>query len=185
MSWINEIPEDQATGALAAAYERIGTTRGKVANILRVHSLRPDALMHHMDLYGGLLFGPGGLSRAQREMIAVVVSRENDCAYCVAHHREALARYIRDEALLDRLCTDDSGIDVDPATRALLDFAASLTRSPSSGGEARIEALRRAGFDDEAILLATLITSYFNFVNRIALGLGVTHSESEVRGYAR
>jgi uncharacterized peroxidase-related enzyme len=148
-----------------------------------VHSLRPDASVHYLDLYTGLLFGPGGLSRAQREMIAVVVSRESDCAYRIAHHREAPVGYIRDERFLDRPCTNDSGIDIDPATRALLHFGASLTRSPSSGGEDRVEALRQAGFDDDAILLATLVIGYLHFVNRIALGLGVTYRDLEVRGY--
>lgn len=100
MSWIAEVEESAATGAIADVYARLREERGRVANILKVHSLRPPVLVHHLDLYMGLLFGLGGLSRAQRELIAVVVSRANYCAYCVSHHAEALARYVRDPDLL-------------------------------------------------------------------------------------
>jgi uncharacterized peroxidase-related enzyme len=185
MSWIREVPEHLADGVLADAYARIAASRGKVANILRVHSLRPEAMLRHVDLYMDLLFAPGGLTRAQREVIAVVVSRENRCAYCVAHHREALQRYIKDTGLLDALCDGSGEPQLDPPTRALVVFAASLTRSPEEGGEARVAALRDAGFDDEAILLATLVAAYFNFVNRIALGLGVESGADEIAGYGR
>jgi len=183
MSWIHEHDEATAEGEIAELYERLRAERGRVSNILKVHSLRPAALAHHLDLYMGLLFGPGGLSRAQREMIAVVVSRANDCEYCVNHHREALARYLRDERQLDQLCADYRQAELPPATRALLDYAHKLTLAPAEVGAADVSRLREAGLGDEDVLLANLITAYFNFVNRIALGLGVAYSEEEVQGY--
>jgi uncharacterized peroxidase-related enzyme len=183
MSFIREIEEPEATGEIGAMYERLRAERGRVSNILKAHSLRPQALAHHLDLYMGLLFGPGRLSRAQREMIAVVVSATNDCAYCVSHHREALSRYVRDPAQLDAICTDHRGAGLPEATVALLDYARRLTAAPATTTEADIEALRTAGFADEDILHANLIAAYFNFVNRIALGLGVAHNADEIQGY--
>ena len=183
MSWIHEIEESDATGDIADVYARLREERGRVANILKVHSLRPPALVHHLDLYMGLLFGPGGLSRAQRELIAVVVSRANRCAYCVSHHAEALARYVRDPARLRRIVDDYRQADLPPVDRALADYAHKLTTSPASIVEADIHALRQNGLTDADILLANLIVSYFNFVNRIALGLGVDYSAGEVKGY--
>ncbi|MBS0455993.1 MAG: peroxidase-related enzyme [Proteobacteria bacterium] len=183
MSWIAEIEESDATGEIAEVYARLREERGRVAHILKVHSLRPSALVHHLDLYMGLLFGPGGLGRRQRELIAVVVSRANRCAYCVGHHAEALARYVRDPDLLRRIAGDYRETDLGPVDRALADYAHKLTTSPASIGEEDIGALRQHGLEDADILLANLIAAYFNFVNRIALGLGVASSEDEVKGY--
>ncbi len=183
MSWIHVHSEDGAEGEIADLYDRLREERGRVSNILKVHSLRPSALAHHLDLYMGLLFGSGGLSRTQREMIAVVVSRENQCEYCVSHHREALAKYVKDEDLLDRICSDYRTADLRPGDRTLLDYASKLTASPATVEESDIVTMRRYGYTDEDILLANLIVAYFNFVNRIALGLGVEHSDDEVGGY--
>lgn len=183
MSWIREIEPEQASGDLRAAYNQLLRSRGKIANILKAHSLRPAALRAHLALYVDLLFAGGGLSRCQRELLAVVASRENACAYCVAHHREALSRYIHDADLLDAIARGTGESSLDPADRALCDYAVKLTRTPDRVGERDIVTLRTAGFADEDILLANLIVAYFNFVNRIALGLGVVFDEGEVRGY--
>ncbi len=103
MSWIEEIETDDADGELAKIYAELIEKRGKVANILKVHSLNPAAMSNHLDLYMTIMFGKSGLSRAEREAIAVVVSASNDCAYCVNHHVEALRRYIKDEETLKRM----------------------------------------------------------------------------------
>lgn len=183
MSWIKEITPEQADGKLGEVYAELQKKRGKVANILQVHSLRPDALTAHLNLYMDLLFAPGGLSRKQREMIAVVVSRGNNCDYCVSHHAEALARYLSDPEALRLISSDYRQHALVPADRALLDYAHKLTVTPSAIGEADISGLRSHGFADADILLANLITAYFNFVNRIALGLGVAFTAEELTGY--
>jgi len=183
MSWIREIEPAEAKGELREVYAELEHHRGKVANILKAHSLRPSALRAHLNLYMDLMFAPGGLSRRQRELIAVVVSRENACRYCVAHHREALARYIDDADLLEAIARGADTRELASADRALCDYAIELTRVPDLVEEPNVSALRKAGFADADVLLANLIVAYFNFVNRIALGLGVTFDEAEVRGY--
>lgn len=81
MAWIKVVSSGDAIGELAEQYARIRGGSGNVANILTVHSLNPGALRTHYDLYKTLMFGPSDLTRAQREMIAVVVSRANGCHY--------------------------------------------------------------------------------------------------------
>lgn len=183
MTWIREIEEEGAEGQIAELYADLRRQRGKVSNILKVHSLRPQALQHHLDLYMGLMFGPGGLSRRQRELLAVAVSQANDCAYCIAHHVEALGRYVRDVNQLAALATTVRQPFLLEVERLLVDYAVKLTLTPGEVSQADVAALRNAGLGDDDILLANLVVAYFNFVNRIALGLGVEHSAEEVSGY--
>lgn len=184
MSWIREIDEAEAQGELRAVYDQLLESRGKVANILKVHSLNPASMRTHLEMYMHLMFGQSKLSRAERESIAVAVSRANSCEYCVNHHAEALARYEKDAHRLERISQDYSSVeDLSPRLRAILDYATKLTRDPGNAAQADVEALRGAGLEDEEILDAALVTAYFNFVNRIAQGLGVSFSEQELKGY--
>jgi uncharacterized peroxidase-related enzyme len=75
------IDVDEATGRLRAEYDAAVGRAGKVFNIVKAMSLRPGVLQRSMELYKGIMFGPSGLSRLERELLAVVVSRENDCHY--------------------------------------------------------------------------------------------------------
>jgi alkylhydroperoxidase family enzyme len=79
MTYIPIVPYDEAGSALRGVYDRMGGA--EVDDILRIHSLNPLSMSHHMQLYAHLMRGPGPLSRIQREMIAVTVSAENDCFY--------------------------------------------------------------------------------------------------------
>ncbi len=81
MAWIKTIDEQEATGALRELYEEVKRRVGFIPNILKVYSLRPDVLRTLQPFYEALMFGPSGLSRAQREMIATVVSTLNHCHY--------------------------------------------------------------------------------------------------------
>jgi uncharacterized peroxidase-related enzyme len=81
VTWIKTISPAEASGDLLEQYHRMRDPSGNVANILTVHSLNPAALRAHFDLYKTLMFGQSELSRALREMIAVVVSKTNSCHY--------------------------------------------------------------------------------------------------------
>lgn len=185
MPYIDVIDEADATGELKEAYATIAQTRGKVANIMKIHSLNPQAMLQHLELYKTLLFGKSGLKRAERELIATVVSAINGCAYCTHHHAEALRAYWKDEDRV-RAVID---LQLDPAAfsdreQALVAYAHLLTETPAAVTEAHVASLREVGLSDRDILDVNLITSYFNFVNRIAEGLGVPFSPEEMTGYA-
>jgi len=184
MSWIDEIEVSNADGKLAAMYAELIKKRGKVSNILKVHSLNPDAMEGHLDLYMTLMFGKSGLSRLEREAIAVVVSAANDCAYCVNHHAEALRRYIKDEETLELLSTADGLETLEPRLSNIVRHAEKLTSAPGAMTESDLGELRAVDLSDKDILDLTLIVSYFNFVNRIAVGLGVDFSADEMSGYS-
>lgn len=183
MSWIDEIEIDAADGKLADMYAELIEKRGKVSNILKVHSLNADAMGDHLDLYMTLMFRKSGLSRAEREAIAVVVSADNDCAYCVNHHAEALRRYIKDDDVMSTLMSTDGLDTLEPRLSNIVRHAEKLTSAPGAMTESDLFELRAVGLSDRDILDLTLITAYFNFVNRVALGLGVSFSAEELSGY--
>ena len=183
MSWIKEVDISEAEGKLAETYAALIEKRGKVANTLKVHSLNPDAMSNHLDLYMTIMFGKSGLSRAEREAIAVVVSASNDCQYCVNHHAEALRRYLKDEEVINLLMTADGLETLEPRLSNIVRYAEKLTTAPGAMTEIDLGELRAEGLTDEDILDLTLVVGYFNFVNRIALGLGVTFSDDEMSGY--
>ncbi len=183
MSWIEEIETEDAEGDLANIYAELIEKRGKVANILKVHSLNPAAMSDHLELYMTIMFGKSGLSRAEREAIGVVVSASNDCAYCVHHHVEALRRYLKDEETLSLLSNADGLETLEPRLSNIVRHAEKLTTAPGAMTESDLGELRAVGLSDQDILDVSLITAYFNFVNRIALGLGVVYSDEEVSGY--
>ena len=81
MPHVRLIDVDEATGALKQEYDAAVARAGKVFNIVRAMSLRPSVLKRSIELYKGVMFGTSRLSRQERELLAVVVSRTNDCHY--------------------------------------------------------------------------------------------------------
>jgi uncharacterized peroxidase-related enzyme len=183
MTWIEVIDEGEASVELKAVYERIKGARGKLSNIMQVQSLNPKAMAAHLDLYMALLFDRSGLTRAERELLAVVVSAANDCEYCVSHHATALQAYWKDEARVRAAIHDHTAVSLSPRERAMADYAAVLTRDPGSVAEEHVLAMRAQGLSDAEILNVNMVAAYFNFVNRIAEGLDVDFSPEETAGY--
>jgi uncharacterized peroxidase-related enzyme len=183
MSWIKEIDESEATDKLKDIYKDIKQKRGKLSNIMKVQSLNPEAMKHHIDLYITLLFGKSGLSRELRELIALVVSNSNQCFYCINHHAEALNHYWKDKEKINILLQNYKFVRIPEKNKKIIDYVKKLTEKPKEMKKTDIEKLQDIGFTDEEILNINLIACYFNFVNRIVLGLGVEYSREEMKGY--
>lgn len=81
MSWIEQIEDERAEGLLSRMYQAAVQRAGRIFNIIRIQSLNPPVLQASMGLYGSIMMGKSPLTRVQREMLAVVVSRANDCHY--------------------------------------------------------------------------------------------------------
>ena len=81
MAWIKVVPEIEGSAELKAAYDYAAGSRGRVANILSIHSVSPKAMLAHLQHYRELMFGESELTRAEREMLAVAVSSANGCHY--------------------------------------------------------------------------------------------------------
>lgn len=183
MAYIRVIHEDEADGKLFELYDEIQRNRGRVSNILRVQSLEPKAMRAHLDLYMATVFGKGGLSRREAEVLAVVVSSANGDAYCTTHHKEALARHAKEDGFVEAISRDPKAAKLSPREAALADYALALTRHPEKGVKAQAEALRKAGLKDEEILQAAQVVAYFNYANRLCIGLGVDLEPAGDRDY--
>ncbi len=182
-AWIRTIDEDEAQSELKKQYHEVQRRRGQVSNVMKIRSLDPEAMRLHLDIYVHLMFGKSALSQAQREMIAVAVSQANKCAYCATHHGEALLAHVHEPAFLENLKKDFESSSLTRKDRAMLQYAVKLTKTPGEVAESDIQSLRQAGFIDEDILRINLITSYFNFANRIVSGLGVPLEAARERVY--
>ena len=184
MSRIKVIDYESSTGRLKEIYDELIAKRGKLALVHTIQSLRPISILKHMDLYLEIMFSHSELSRAQREMMAVVVSVANGCSYCKAHHTGALNHYWKNIKRIEFLVVDYTTAGLPEKDLALCHFASHLTKSPEEHEACDYTgALKENGLSDQAILDATLVIAYFNFVNRIVLALGVESAFDETRDY--
>lgn len=183
MPYIKTISYEESAGDLRQIYEGLIRARGKLAEVHQIQSLNPAALIAHMELYKAVMFSRSPLKRYQQEMMAVVVSAANQCRYCIKHHQEALLFYWKDEARVDQLLHSRETAGLNEVDLGLCWYAEALTLSPSEVTQEEIEQLRSLGLDDRAILDATQVIAYFNFVNRLVSALGVEFTEDEATGY--
>ncbi|MFB6258507.1 MAG: peroxidase-related enzyme [Flavobacteriales bacterium] len=184
MAFIKIVEPDEAEGKLRAIYDDLLKKRGKLAEVHKLQSLNPQSIVDHMDLYMTIMFGNSPLKRSQREMMAVVVSRVNDCLYCQKHHGAALEQYWKDSDRVEAFRKDFRKVDLTPLNRSLCEVADAVTRAPASKDRsAHVEKLRDHGLSDRAVLDSMMVIAYFNFVNRLVLGLGVELESDEGKGY--
>lgn len=183
MSWIEEIEEENSQGELKRIYQKINSKRGKLSNIMKVQSLMPSAMESHLELYLSMMFEDRHISREDCEIIGVVVSAINGCDYCVNHHAEALSSLWGDEKEVEQLINQLDDLDISPKKDQMIKHVKKLTKRPEKMLKEDVEALRQVGFSDGDILNINMVASYFNFINRIALGTGVDFSKEEMKGY--
>jgi len=167
MPFIHTIPEAEATGELAALYQRLAYADGSVDEAFRALSLNPALLAADAAMYDTVMYGDSPLSRLDRELLAMTVSRLNGCERCLRHHSARCASL---------------GGRVEPGrAQAMLAFAEKLTRDPGATTAADIDALRRAGLEDRAILDTCNVVAYFAYANRMTLGLGLSRTPEPPR----
>ena len=141
---------------------------GMVPNVLKAHAFDIDKLNAFTALYNDLMLAKSGLSKLDREMIAVVVSSVNKCFYCLTAHGQAVRALSGDPILGERLVMNYRTADLDPKQRAMLDFAEKMTKASHEIEEADRQSLRDAGFSDRDIWDIASVAGFFNMTNRVA-----------------
>jgi uncharacterized peroxidase-related enzyme len=153
---------------LRAIWDKCVEKLGFVPNVYAAYSLRPQRLRNFMQAYNEIMLSPSGLSRLEREMIAVVVSSANRCYYCLVAHGAAVRTLSGDAELGEMLAFNYRVAELPARQRAMLDFAHKLTVALHEVDEADREALRRVGFANEDIFDIAETAALFNLSNRMA-----------------
>jgi len=141
---------------------------GLVPNVLLSYASRPEKLKTFVSFYNELMLGDSGLSKLEREMIAVVVSSTNHCFYCVVAHGQAVRELSGDPELGEMLAVNYRVADLEPRHKAMLDFAYKLTTEPSKIADVDRQALRDTGFSDDEIFDIADTAGFYNMSNRVA-----------------
>ncbi len=142
---------------------------GMVPNVLRTFSRNQDKLRAFAQYYNTLMLAPSGLSKLEREMVAVVVSSANRCFYCLVAHGQAVRALSGDPQLGEMLVMNYRVAQLEPRSRAMLDFAWKLTVTPWAVEEPDRQALRDAGLSHDEIFDLADVVAFFNMSNRFAI----------------
>ncbi len=172
LSWLRVPDEREVPAGVKEIWREPREKLGFVPNVLRIFALRPRHLAGWWRYYDELLRGDSGLTKAQREMIAVTVSVANRCHYCTVSHSAGLRLLTKNPTLADQIAADYSAAPLEHRELAMLDFAVKLTRDSAGCTEDDVEALSAAGWTDEDVLDIAQVAAMFNYTNRLANGLG-------------
>lgn len=178
---LSPAPLDAATKAY---FDKCVEKIGYVPNVLQAYSFDLAKLNAFAGMYNDLMLAPSGLSKLEREMIAVAVSSVNRCYYCLTAHGAAVRQLSGDPVLGEQLVMNYRAARLDPRQRAILDFAVKLTERPHEVEEADRTALRAAGLGERDIWDVAAVTGFFNMSNRIAAATDM-RPNPEYHGQAR
>ena len=154
--------------AMASYFKKCQDKLGFVPNVLVAYAFDMTKLETFVAMYNDLMLGDSGLSKLEREMIAVAVSSQNRCYYCLTAHGAAVRQYSRDPLLGEHMVMNYRAARLNKRQRTMLDFAVKLTASPWNVEDADRERLRRAGFSDRDVWDISAVVGFFNMSNRVA-----------------
>jgi uncharacterized peroxidase-related enzyme len=158
----------ELTPAMRAYFDKCMEKLGFVPNVLKAYAFDMAKLEAFVAMYNDLMLAPSGLSKLEREMIAVAVSSENRCYYCLTAHGAAVRALSNDPVLGELMVMNYRAARIDRRQRAMLDFAVKLTAQPFAIEEADRQAVRDAGFSDRDIWDIAAVAGFFNMSNRVA-----------------
>ena len=153
---------------IKAYFDKCSEKLGFVPNVLRAYSFDVPKLETFVAFYNDLMLAPSGLSKLEREMIAVAVSSANRCYYCLVAHGAAVRALSGDPVLGELMVMNYRAARLSKRHRAMLDFAVKLTTDSWKIEEDDREALRRAGFNDRDIWDIAAVAGFYNMTNRVA-----------------
>lgn len=162
------LPAGKLSPAMESYFKKCQDRLGFVPNVLVAYAFDMAKLEAFVAMYNDLMLGESGLSKLEREMIAVAVSSQNRCYYCLTAHGAAVRQYSGNPLLGEQMVMNYRVARIGKRQRAMLDFAVKLTLQPWSVEESDRERLRHAGFSDRDIWDIAAVVGFFSMSNRIA-----------------
>jgi uncharacterized peroxidase-related enzyme len=163
-----QLPPQTLAPDMAAYFAKCEEKLGFVPNVLKAYAFDAAKLSAFVAMYNDLMLAPSGLSKLEREMIAVAVSSHNRCYYCLVAHGAAVRQLSSDPPLGELMAMNFRAARLSKRERAMLDFAVKLTAEPWLVEEEDRARLRRSGFSDRDIWDIAAVTGFFNMTNRVA-----------------
>lgn len=164
---------EQVSESTGRYWDKCVEKLGLYPNVLKAYSFDEKKLLGFTTMYNELMLGESGLSKLEREMIAVVVSSVNRCYYCLVAHGAAVRELSGDPELGEMLVMNYRVAELPPRQRAMLDFAVKITEASHRIEEPDREALRAVGFSDRDIWDIAATAAFFNMSNRMASAIGL------------
>lgn len=162
------LPDVKHSPSMEAYFRKCEEKLGFVPNVLKAYAFDMVKLEAFVAMYNDLMLAPSGLSKLEREMIAVVVSSQNRCYYCLVAHGAAVRQFSNDPTLGELMVMNYRSARLSKRQRAMLDFSVKLTSQPWSVEEPDRDELRQAGFSDRDIWDIAAVAGFFNMTNRVA-----------------
>lgn len=170
LSYLQKPVADEVPADLQAVFDKYTDFQQKnwgfINNLFKVLPLNPQQYKGFLEFKASLFNSECYLSDADKEMMGIVVSVGNNCAYCLTTHSDALRGLVNDPAWVDTLTYNYRSAKLTPKQRALCDYAWSVTVHPREITTAEVDKLRAAGFNDHEILEAAFVAGFFNYTNR-------------------
>ena len=158
----------ELSGSMEAYFKKCEEKLGFVPNVLKAYAFDMPKLEAFVAMYNDLMLAPSNLSKLEREMIAVAVSSQNRCYYCLVAHGAAVRMLGEDPVLGELMAMNYRSARLKGRERAMLDFAVKLTAEPWAVEEMDRARLRRSGFSDRDIWDISAVAAFFNMTNRVA-----------------
>lgn len=166
-----DLPMAELSEPTQAYFAKCREKLGMVPNVLAAYAFDEKKLRAFTDMYNDLMLGDSGLSKLEREMIAVAVSSVNHCYYCLTAHGAAVRQLSDDPKLGEMMVMNYRAAELSPRRKAMLDFAVKLTEAPATIEESDRAGLRSAGFSDRDIWDIASTAAFFNMSNRVAAAI--------------
>ncbi|MEJ2433152.1 MAG: peroxidase-related enzyme [Pseudolabrys sp.] len=163
-----DLPQAELSPAMTAYFQKCQEKLGFVPNVLVAYAFDLKKLEAFVAMYNDLMLGESGLSKLEREMIAVAVSAQNRCYYCLTAHGAAIRQYSSNPLLGEQIVMNYRVARLDARQHSMLDFAVKLTVEPDQVEEEDRERLRREGFTDRDIWDIAAVVGFFSMSNRVA-----------------
>jgi len=170
-AWLDVVDVAQATPEQVAVLEE-SHPKAKVSDYYLFLVHQPDILRQRSTAFNAIMYAPGGLARAERELGATVVSRINGCVYCASVHAQRFEQLAKRNDVIAQVFEDPHTAGTTARERAIVDFSIQITQAPATVNAASIQALQTAGLNPTEILDLVHSDAIFAWANRLMLNLG-------------
>ena len=170
-AWLDVVSLESATPEQIAVLEE-SHPKAKVSDYYLFLVHQPEVLKQRSVAFNAIMYAPGGMPRAERELGATVVSRSNGCVYCASVHAQRFEQLAKRTDAIIEVLNDPRTAGTSERERAIVQFSIALTNAPDALAPADIQALKDVGLTELEILDLMHSVAIFAWANRLMLNLG-------------